>query len=240
MTATLKDRLAAGEDVDAIVVRTPSYQVIEVLAARGTSCVMIDTEHAAVGPDALDAMLAVAAGVGVAALVRVPAGDRGAIQQALDCGAAGVVVPHVSDPAAAAAAVAASHYGDGGRGYSGSTRSGGWGTRPMADVLAAAAARTVVVAQVEDPAALDHLDAIAATAGVDALFVGVADLAVALGAPGVADPAVTAAAGRIIAAARAAGRSVAAFAGGPADTASWRAAGANLVFHGTDQSRLVP
>ncbi|MGH9136180.1 MAG: aldolase/citrate lyase family protein, partial [Acidimicrobiales bacterium] len=118
----LKRRLAAGEDLDGVVVKTPSHQVIEVLAAGGTALVMIDTEHGQIGIETLDAMVAVASALGVAALVRVPAADRVAFQQTLDTGATGVVVPHVHSAALAADVVRWSHYGDGGRGFAGSTR----------------------------------------------------------------------------------------------------------------------
>jgi 2-keto-3-deoxy-L-rhamnonate aldolase RhmA len=219
-------------------VRTPSHQVIEVLAARGTRCVMIDTEHSAIGGGDLDAMLAIAAALGVDALVRVPAAEPTSIQRALDGGATGVVVPHV-DSSCAADVVRWAHYG-GGRGYSGSTRSAGWGTRPIADVLTLAAETTVVVAQVEDVASVADAAAIAATPGLDAVFVGAADLAVALGETSLDAPAVAAACERVIAACRDAGRPIAAFAGTPADVEAWRARGVALVFHGTDQSRLLP
>jgi len=235
---TLKERLAAGDQLDGIVVRTPSYQVIEVLAATGAGLVMIDTEHAAVDPESLDAMLAVATALGLDALVRVPAGDRPAVQRALDAGAAGIVFPHVDAPARASEAVRWSHYGEGGRGYSGSTRSAGWGTRSLAAVVADAAAQTAVVVQVEDAAALEAVGGIAATPGVDALFVGAADLAVALGADGLGEPAVAAACDAVVGAARNAGRSAVAVATSPADEQRWRAAGVNVVLHATDQSRL--
>jgi len=141
----LKERLAARASLDAVVVRTPSYQVIEVLAAGGVECVMIDTEHAPFDDAQLDAMMAMARALGVDALVRVPAAEPIGIQRALDGGATGVVVPHVYAPVVAADVVRWCHYGDRGRGYSGSTRSAGWGMRSLAEVVAQAATSTVVV-----------------------------------------------------------------------------------------------
>lgn len=235
---TLKSRFAARERIDAVVVRTPSHQVIEVLAARGVRCVMIDTEHAAIGPAELDAMLAVAGPLGVDALVRVATAAPAPIQQALDGGATGVVIPHVDSAAVAADVVRRCHYGDRGRGYSGSTRSAGWGTRALADVVSRSAETTVVVVQVEDVGALDDLDGIAGTAGVDAIFVGAADLTVGLGATSTSDPTVVTACQRIIAAGHAAGRSIVAYATDTADAGRWRTAGANVVITGSDQSRL--
>lgn len=233
----LKGRLAAREAVDAVVVRTPSYQVIEVLVARGVDCVMIDTEHAPFDPSQLDAVLAVGHALGVDVLVRVPGKDRHAIQQALDGGAAGIVAPHVATPERVGEVVRWCRYGDGGRGYSGSTRSGGWGTRSLADVVAAAESFVVVV-QIEDSEALDHLDFIVAADGVDAVFVGAADLTLSLGASSPSDPTVAAACERIIAAADRSGRSIVAYASDCDDAERWRRRGANVVLTGSDQSRL--
>jgi len=236
----LKERLAARASLDAVVVRTPSYQVIEVLAAGGVECVVIDTEHAPFDDAQLDAMMAMARALGVDALVRVPAAEPIGIQRALDGGATGVVVPHVHAPVVAADVVRWCHYGDRGRGYSGSTRSAGWGMRSLAEVVAQAATSTVVVVQIEDVGAFDDLDAIARTDGVDAVFVGAADLAVGLGATSPNDTAVVAAGQRIIEAATGAGRSVVAYAPHPAEAERCRAAGANVIVSGSDQSRLRP
>lgn len=233
-------RLGAGDHLTGVVVRTPSHQVVEVLAARvEPDVVMIDTEHAAFDPSVLDATIAVARGLGVPTLVRVPELTRAALQQPLDLGATGVVVPHVVTAADAATAVRLAHYGDGGRGYSGSTRSAGWGGRPMADVVAEARATTTVVVQVEDPAAVAEAEAIAATPGIDAVFVGAADLAVAMGATSTADDAVERTCATVIAACARAGASVVAFAATRADAAAWRAGGVSCVMLGTDQARLA-
>lgn len=237
--ATLKERLGANEPVDGCVVKIPSHQMVEVLAASGVSTVMIDLEHGAVGTDALDAMIAVAMALRVDTLVRIGSADRRSIQQALDMGATGVVVPHVESAEIAADVARWAHYGASGRGYSGSTRSAGWGTRSMADVVVSARRTIVVVIQVEDAAALDHLDEIVAVDDIDAVFIGPADLAVGSGAESTRDRGVVQAVARIIAACRSAGRPTAAYAVDDNDVARWRSAGAALVFNGSDQSRLL-
>jgi 2-keto-3-deoxy-L-rhamnonate aldolase RhmA len=237
----LRAALVAGERLDGVVVRTPSHQVVEVLVADPATrldVVMFDREHAAFDAGTLDACLAVAAALEVPTLVRVEELTRAAIQQPLDLGATGVVVPHVANADDARRAVRYAHYGDGGRGFSGSTRSAGWGTRAMAQVVSDAAARTTVVVQVEDPGALDDLEGIVRTPGIDAVFIGAADLAVAWGAVSVSDARVEAAGSDIIDASRAAGVPVAAFAGTHEAAAAWRSRGATLVFGGTDQQRL--
>jgi 2-keto-3-deoxy-L-rhamnonate aldolase RhmA len=230
--------LRAGEPLTGVFLKTPSHQVVEVLATTGVDVVVVDAEHAPFDAAQLDAMLAVSHALGLACVVRVAAAERVLVQHALDGGATGVLVPHVDCAAVARDVVRWSHYGDGGRGYSGSTRSAGWGTRPMREVLRTAAATTTVVVQVEDPAALGDLDAIVGVPGVDAVFVGAADLTVGLGCDDLAAPRVTDAVDASAAAAARAGVPLAAFATDAADEAAWRARGATFVISGTDQSRL--
>lgn len=241
-SAPLRQRLAAGERLDGIVVRTPSHHVLEVLAAPSPASrpdvVMLDGEHAPIGGAMLDVMLAVATARDLACLVRVPELSRAAIQAALDLGATGVVVPHVDSPAAAAQCVRFAHYGEGGRGYSGSTRAAGWGQRSMETVLAQAAASTAVVIQVEDAAALAVADEIVGVPGVDAVLIGAADLAVSLGATSTTAATVVDACARVASACTSAGTAVAAVATSPDDAERWRSLGVTLVFHGTDQSRI--
>ena len=113
-------------------------------------------------------------------LVRVPSSDASQIGMALDAGADGIVVPHVTDATTAARVARAARFGPGGRGYAGSTRWAGFGTRSLPDILAASA-DTLVIAQIEDPEAVEAAADIAATEGIDALFLGPADLSVGYG-----------------------------------------------------------
>lgn len=239
---TLRQRLADGDALDGVFVKTPTHQVIEVLAAGPDDLAIIDTEHAAIGPTELDAMLAVAHALDFPCLVRVAEASRPLVQQALDAGATGVVVPHVDTPELAADVVRWSRYGAGGRGFSGSTRSAGWGTATMAEVIRKAADTTIVVIQIEDAVALNVLDPLCAVPRVDVAFVGAADLAVALGGDDPAAPdvrtAVEAAIDAIAAAAGRAGLPLAAYAATPAEAATWRDRGVSLVCTGSDQSRI--
>lgn len=242
--AGFRARLAGRSPMAGMVVRTPSHHVIEVLAAaepaRRAQVVMLDTEHAPFDPWVLDATLALALALDLPTLVRVHSLERHPIQQALDLGATGIIVPHVDSAASARTAVRLAHYGDGGRGFSPSTRSAGWGSRAMADILDAAAAQTTVVIQIEDPAALDVVDDIVAVDGVDALLIGRADLAVALGARRGDDERVLAAVERIAAACQAASKAfgVVVTSAESDDAAACRELGATMILEGTDQSRL--
>lgn len=239
MTATFRERLRRHELQIGTFIKTPAPVVSEVLARSGLDLLVLDAEHAPFDRSALDACLAITQALGMPTLVRVPSPDPAQILNALDCGAAGVMVPHVSSVAAATAAVAASHHGPGGRGYSGSTRAAGFAGRGIAEQLHRAAGSTTVVLQIEDAEALDVIDDIARVPGGDALFIGRIDLTVSLGCTDPADPRVVAAVHKVCAAGRAAGVAVGMFVSNPAEAKQWVAAGASLFVLGSDHGFLL-
>ncbi len=183
----LRARILARETLSGTFVKTPAYEIIEVLALSGLDFICIDCEHAPNGRRGMDASLAMAKALGLPALVRVPEFTPGNVLMALDSGAVGVVIPHVTDGAKAAAVAKAAHFGHGGRGFAGSTRWAGQGAHNMHEVLAMDD-ETVVLAQIEEPEGVAALDAIAGTDGIDGLFVGPADMAVSLGVNDITHP----------------------------------------------------
>lgn len=179
--ADLRSRMAAGEMLAGTFLKTASIDIIEVMAKSGLDFVCLDAEHAPFDRARLDACLAVARALDFPVLVRVPSALPQDILQVLDAGAVGVVVPHVLDGDAAAAIAKASRFGPGGRGYAGSTRWAGYTTRSMPELLEQSKTETIVIAQIEDIEGVDNADAIAATKGIDGIFLGPADLSVAYG-----------------------------------------------------------
>lgn len=218
--------------------KTPSPIVAEVLALSGLDLFCIDVEHAPFGRYELDQCLAVFAALNRPCLVRVADDSPAGIRNALDSGATGIVVPHVTSARQAAAVVKAAHFGEGGRGYAGSTRSAGYTTNAGADYRAASARQTTVIMQIEDLAALDHVSEIAAVEGVDALFVGRTDLAVAMGRP-VDDDEVVATVGDICRSARAAGTTAGMFTPLLKEIPAWLDLGASLFLLSSDQSFML-
>ncbi len=230
----LKARIAAGDTLLGTFLKTPHPHVVEVLASSGLDCICVDAEHAPFDRRDIDACVMAAQLGGLPVLVRTPNSAPEQILNALDCGADGVVVPHVRSADEARAVAASAHYAQGGRGYAGSSRAAGYGTRSMPDHKAASAAKTVVIAQIEDAEALDEIDAIAAVDGLDALFIGRIDLTVSLGCDSPDDPVVVAAVERVVAAGRAAGRPTGMFLSRSSDVAMWRTKGATLFLLGSD------
>ncbi len=232
----LKQHLAAGEFLLGTFLKTPAPILVEVLATCGLDLLCLDAEHAPFDRGAIDGCIFAARACGLPAIVRTPTAAAEHILSALDCGADGVLLPHIRSAAEAVAAVAAATYRPGGRGYAGSSRAARYALASMAEHRAASAARTTVIAQIEDVEALAELDAIAGTPGVDALFVGRIDLTVALDAASPDAPEVIDAVDRIIAAGKEAGVPVGMFVPRNEDVAAWRAKGATLFLQGSDHA----
>lgn len=233
-----RQRLAAGEKLRGTFIKTPTGHATEIFGDLGYDFIIIDEEHAPFDRLSIDhAMVAARAGC-IAALVRVASSSGSNLLSVLDCGAAGVVVPHVASVEKAREVAAGSRYRRGARGFSGSPRAGRYGALAMWDHIERADAATTVVAQIEDPDALAQVDEVARVEGIDALFIGRADLAVAMGATGADAPEVRAASQRICAAARAAGKPVMVFVGGTADAQAMRSLGASAFVISSDQGLM--
>lgn len=160
-------------------IKTPSPHVVEILGQSGFDFLVIDQEHAPFDRGTTDLAILAARAMGIPTLVRVPA--PGAILAALDDGADGVIVPHVASAAEARKVATFCRYAGGGRGYSNSPRAGRYGATALSRHVAGEDARVAAIVMIEDAGAVTDIDAIVAVEGVDALFIGCADLAVSLG-----------------------------------------------------------
>jgi 4-hydroxy-2-oxoheptanedioate aldolase len=153
----------------------------EICARAGYDWLLIDGEHAPNTAQTLLAQLQAVSAFSVAPIARVPSGEPVAIKQYLDLGFATLLVPMVDSAEHARSIVAASRFPPRGiRGVASATsRASGFGAMP--DYLAKAHERVMIIAQIESAAALENIEEIAATEGIDALFIGPADLAASLG-----------------------------------------------------------
>lgn len=156
----------------------------EICALAGFDWLVIDGEHAPHDLRTVQSHLrTLAAYPGRHAVARVPVGETALIKQYLDLGAQNILVPMVDTPAQAAQLVRAMRYpqadGQGGvRGMAGA-RASRWGH--FEDYAARANEEVCLLVQAESVQALQHLDAIAATPGVDGIFIGPADLSASMG-----------------------------------------------------------
>lgn len=156
----------------------------ELLASRGFDWIVVDTEHApAEVTDVLPALQAIAGYPEVSAVARPAIGDWVLIKRLLDLGAQTLLVPYVQSAEEAEDLVRAMRYPPRGvRGAAGQTRASRFGT--VEGYAIRAEEELCLIAQVETLAALDALEAIAGTEGVDGVFIGPSDLSASLGHPG--------------------------------------------------------
>ncbi len=152
----------------------------EVMARMGFDALCIDLQHGITELPGLLPMLQAVSQTDTSPVVRVRWNDAAIIMKALDLGAMSIIVPMVSTAAEAARAVAACRYPPVGMRSMGPIRALQYAG---ADYVANANNEVVVIAMVETKEGLDNLDAICATPGLDAIYIGPSDLSFALGLP---------------------------------------------------------
>lgn len=209
MKRSLKTRLQNDEPVFGTFISIGHTLTTEIVAKAGFDWVLIDLEHGLSSEQDVLQQLQAIEHTGVEAVIRVESSAKQRIHKVLDSGAHGIMCPHVKDAAEAASVVAAMRYAPHGvRGVAKMVRASGFGLR-FQEYYHQTAAELLGVIQIECVEALDHLDAIAATEGVDVLFIGPADLSMALGIFGQLDhPKFLEAEAAIIAAAQRHGKAV--------------------------------
>lgn len=176
-----KAALKAGRQQIGIWNTLGGNTVPELLAGAGFDWMVIDTEHSPVElVDILPALQAAAAYPHTATVVRPAANDTVLIKRALDLGAQTLMLPYVQSANEARAAVSAMRYApEGVRGMAGTTRASRYGA--VKDYALRASEDLCLIVQVETRTALHQLEEIAGVDGVDAVFIGPADLAASLG-----------------------------------------------------------
>jgi 2-dehydro-3-deoxyglucarate aldolase/4-hydroxy-2-oxoheptanedioate aldolase len=181
---SFRSRVLAGETLLGLFLDLCSPASAELCGSAGYDWLLVDLEHGAGTEADLPAMLMAIESTGAAGLVRPQSGERLRIGRALDMGATGIMVPRMQSAAEVAEAVTYLRYPPTGvRGVALRTRGAGLGTVAHADV-GQINDKIVGIVQIESAGALHEADAIAATDGVDVLFVGPADLSHSLGVPG--------------------------------------------------------
>lgn len=185
MTA-FKERVRNGDVVLGTFLNLGSPLVAEVCALSGFDWLLVDLEHGAGGEEGFVGQLLAGAAHDVPVLVRVESAERIRVGHVLDLGAVGVMYPRLNTPDEVADAISHLWYppqGDRGVATYNRARHFGGDTRLSSDVNE----ELLCIVQIETSSALANVAGIAATPGVDALFVGPGDLSAALGCPGQLD-----------------------------------------------------
>lgn len=172
ITNTLRDIWAAGQPVLNGWLSIGNPFTAEIMAAQGYDSLTIDMQHGALDYSSVLPMFQAMRASGVVAMARVPWLDAGYIMKALDAGALGIICPMINTRAEAEAFVSYMRYPPLGNRSFGPTRAafayGGYGVEANDQVLA--------LAMIETAEGMANLDEIAATPGLDGLYVGPADL----------------------------------------------------------------
>jgi 2-dehydro-3-deoxyglucarate aldolase/4-hydroxy-2-oxoheptanedioate aldolase len=231
----LRARMLAGEmALGTMLFEFNTFGIPRILADAGADFVMIDLEHTGWGVPEVLPLLATARAEPIEPIVRVQGSARHQVSAVLDAGAAGVMVPMVADAAEAAAVVEAARFApDGGRGfglvYPDQVANG------VQHATEAAEAETMVILLIETMEGLENVEEIAATPGVDVLWVGQYDLSMSMGIPGaLEDPRLQAAEDRVVAACEQAGITAGVLVGSVEIAKSMQSRGFRMIALGTD------
>lgn len=240
--STIRNRAMAGEQVlGAMVFEFFSPGIAQIMAHAGCEYLIYDMEHTGIGFETLKDQVAHCRGLPIVPMARVPRGEYHFLARALDIGLQGVMVPMVESEDQARAIAEATRYPPvGRRGAAFGFAHDDYAPGDPADKIARANAQTLVIAQIETERGIENVDAIAATPGIDVLWVGHFDLANFLGVPGgFQDPTYLAAVNAVVEAARRHGKGLGFM---PADTAwaaEYKGYGFNMLAVGTDHGLLM-
>ena len=182
----VRQLLAEGKTpIGHMIMEFSTRGIAKIVEAAGVDFVLIDGEHSGFDMGQIDDLLAWFKATPIAPFVRVPSSDYHFIARVMDAGALGVMVPNVKSAEQSKAIVNSMRYapeGKRGLGLGGSLNDF---VRPNPkEYMREANRNNMVICQIESKEALDNLDAIAATPGVDVLWVGHFDLTQSLGIVG--------------------------------------------------------
>lgn len=188
MTNRIIEKAAKGEPSIGTFTQLKSSVVIDALAFTDLDYFVIDMEHAPLGPDEADELIALTAARGKSPVVRVNTIERSAVLKALDSGAHAIIIPNLKDMEEAHMLVEWGKFAPlGERGYC-PTRDVAWGASPqfegMIEYMARANKNTLIIPQCETRECVEIVDDVTSLDGIDGLFIGPMDLSINLGVPG--------------------------------------------------------
>ncbi len=181
-----QEKLARGEVALGVGLRQArTVDIGKAMRTAGFDWLFIDMEHNAMDIDIATQIAVAGQDAGITPLIRVPGFEHHLAARALDCGAQGIVFPHVDDAETAARLVSYCRFPPAGtRSMTGMYPQTGFVRHELGQLAAAVNAATLVVVMLETRQAIANADAIAAVPGVDALLIGTNDLCMDFGLPG--------------------------------------------------------
>lgn len=157
-----------------------SPEVVELASCLDVDWLLLDAEHGAASYEDCLRLLQAMNGSDATPLIRVPWNDTVAIKRALDMGAEGILVPQIKTAEEVAGIVAMCRYPPEGHRGIGPQRASRY-YLDFNDYMKKANEEIAVIVQIETVEAVDNLDAILAVPGLDAIFIGPADLSADMG-----------------------------------------------------------
>jgi len=177
----LKERIRSGEIVHGCWINLASTISAEIVGQVGFDWLLLDLEHGAGDVAIMYQQLQVLSGSSSTSIVRIDQLSRPKAQRILDAGASGIMFPQIQSAEEARGAIEMMYYPPRGtRGMAKMTRATGFG-RFANEYINNLDQNLLCIIQIETLKALDNIDAIAATDGIDVLFVGPTDLTLSLG-----------------------------------------------------------
>ena len=240
---SLKERLFSSDRMIGTFIKTPNYQIVEIVTSCNLSFVALDAEHAPFSKSDLDTCILAARANDTPVIVRVPTSNEEDVLSVLDMGANGVLFPHINCKQDAITAINVSKYKSedfelGRRGFSNSSRSGNYGSFTIDKMIEASNMNVSVLCQIEEIQAVDNIDEITEVRGIDCLFIGRADLAVSMGCNSITDSIVENAIDIVVKSAKRNGIPLGMYLPDNNDLEKWISKGFSLFIVGSDQSYL--
>jgi len=230
----VKTKLAHGESVFGVVISVNNVEVAAHAASLGFDFLWLEMEHAPLSLEMVRNVVLATRGLSAVPIARPPVNELWTAKRVLDAGVLGVIFPFTRTPELARQAVAACRYPPRGLRGSGATLAQfRWpvprGYYDFADE------NVLVVAVVEDTSAVSRIDEIAATPGIDVLFIGTSDLSFSLGLRGAQDhPRLAEAVAKIVTAAKRHGKVLGRPARTPAEVRRFQKQGFRFFMTATD------
>ncbi len=181
----LRDKWQEGKVTVGPFVKIPAIAIAEICGYSGFEFVIMDMEHGPLSITVTDQLVRGALVGGAVPLIRVPKLDPVMIQQAMDTGCAGVVIPQVTSADNAMIAVqSAKFWPEGSRGVCRYVGAAKYSAVDKNQYFKLANKETLVIVMIEGKAGLDNLDEILEVPGIDVVFIGPYDLSQSLGLTG--------------------------------------------------------
>lgn len=186
-TSIVREKMRRGEPILAAKINFMNPDMAEMIGYAGFDVLWICNEHAYVDPDMLKNILRTSKITGIDMMIRTSygKGDYTDLIQPLEAGAQGLMIPHIHTREQLEFIVKECKFHPlGRRGVDAVNQDADQGYTPLKEYIEFANDNTFIVAQIEDPEALEQADELASVKGVDVLFLGPADFSHSIGKPG--------------------------------------------------------